>query len=109
MSNAVHLNIYKLKKGASVPDFLLATEKLNDQEISKKKGYVSWTLMVDGETWVDAVTFETEEDLKKFEEESRNPSEIANHFYSFINFTAKGNKHHAVSVVRSYKVGQESE
>jgi len=102
MSNAVHFNIYKLKKGASVSDFLLASEKLNNEEISKKKGYVSWKIMVDGETWVDAVTFETEEDLKNFEEESRNPSEVAKHFYSFINFTAKGNKHHKLSVERSY-------
>jgi len=104
MANAVHFNIYKLKKGVSVPDFLLATEKLNNEEISKKQGYVSWTLMANDDTWVDAVTFETEEDLKKFEAESRNPSEVAQHFYSFINFTAKGNKHLVLSVEKAYKV-----
>ena len=102
MSNAVHFNIYKLKKGASVSDFLLASEKLNNEEISKKKGYLSFNLMVDGETWVDTVTFETMEDLKNFEEASHNPSELAKNFYSFINFTAKGNKHHKLSVERSY-------
>lgn len=103
MSQAVHFNIYKLKKGASVPEFLLAVEKLVNEEISKKKGYVSWQLMVDGDNWVDYVTFETEEDLKKFEEEARHPSEAASHFYSFINFTAKGNRHHKLSIVQSHK------
>ena len=101
MSNAVHLNIYKLKNEASVPDFLQAIEKLVNEEVSKKKGYVSFKLMVDGQTWIDAVTFETMEDLKNFEEASRNPSELASHFYSFINFTAKGNKHHKLSVEMS--------
>ncbi|MDR2965050.1 MAG: hypothetical protein LBU88_04675 [Treponema sp.] len=38
MSNAVYYVSYKLKKGASVPDFLLAAEKLNNEQISKKKG-----------------------------------------------------------------------
>jgi len=102
MSNAVHLNVYKLKKGASVPDFLLAVEKLNNEEISKKKGFISSTLMVDGDTWIDTVTFETMEDLKNFEEASRQPSEAASHFYSFINFTAKGNKHHKLSVEKKF-------
>ena len=102
MSNAVHLNVYKLKKSVSVSDFLLAAEKLCKEEISKKKGYVSWKLMVDGETWVDAVTFETMEDLKNFEDASRTPSEVARNFYSFINFAAKGGKHHKLSVEKSW-------
>lgn len=102
MSNAVYLNCYKLKKGASVPEFLLAVEKLKDEEISKKKGYLSCKLMLDGDTWVDTITFETMEDLKNFEEASRNPSEVAKHFYSFINFSAKGNKHHKLSVEKDW-------
>lgn len=103
MSNALHLNIYKLKKGVAVSDFLLAAEKLCNEEIAKKKGYISFKLMVDGETWVDVVTFETMEDLQAFEEASHHPSELAKNFYSFINFTAKGNKHHQLSVERSYE------
>jgi len=104
MSHAVHFNVYKLKKGASVSDFLLAAETLSNEEISQKKGFVSFNLMKDDETWVDMVTFETEADLKAFEEASQNPSEIAKHFYSFINFMAKGGKHHKLSVERSFKV-----
>ena len=101
MSQAVHLNIYKLKKNASEEDFLLAVEKLIQEEISKKKGYVSFRLMLDGDTWVDEVTFETMEDLRNFEEEAKNPSEVALHFYSFINFMAKGGKHHKLTVMKN--------
>jgi len=100
MSKAVHLNIYKLKKNASTEDFLLAVEKLVKEEISKKKGYLSFKLMLDGDTWVDEVTFETMEDLKNFEEEAKNPSQVAQHFYSFINFMAKGGKHHKLTVMK---------
>ena len=102
MSNAVHLNIYKLKKNASTEDFLLAVEKLIQEEISKKKGYVSFRIMLDGDTWVDEGTFETMEDLIKFEEEARNPSEVAKHFYSFINFMARGCKHHKLIVEKQF-------
>ena len=102
MSQAVHLNIYKLKKNASEEVFLLAVEKLIQEEISKKKGYVSFRLMLDGDTWVDEVTFETMEDLRNFEEEAKNPSEAALHFYSFINFMAKGGKHHKLTVKKSF-------
>jgi len=102
MSNVVHFNCYKLKKGVSVSDFLLAAEKLNDEEISKKKGYLSFKLMADGDTWIDMVTFETMEDLKNFEAEAQTPSEVAKHFYSFINFMAKGGKHHKLLVERDF-------
>jgi len=98
MSKAVHLNIYKLKKKVSTEDFLLAVEKLVSEEISKKKGFISFRLMLDGDTWVDEATFETMEDLKKFEEEAKKPSETAKHFYSFINFMARGGKHHKLTV-----------
>ena len=102
MANAVHLNIYKLKKNASTEDFLTAVEKLISDEISKKEGFVSFQLMVDGDTWVDQVTFETMADLIKFEEEAKKPSDTAKHFYSFINFMARGGRHHKLTVERNY-------
>ena len=37
MPNAVFFVSFKLKKGASVPDFLLAAEKLNNEYMSKWK------------------------------------------------------------------------
>ncbi|MDR0472227.1 MAG: hypothetical protein LBH43_00910, partial [Treponema sp.] len=63
MSNAVYYVSYKLKKGVSVPDFLLTAEKLNNEFISKQKGYVSWKQLFDGKIWADFCTFETMDDL----------------------------------------------
>jgi len=42
MERAIYYVEYKLKKGASVSDFLQASEKLNDGHISKQQGYISW-------------------------------------------------------------------
>ena len=100
--NAVYYVSYKLKKGASVPDFLLASEALNNEHISKQKGYISWQQLNDGETWADALTFETMEDLENFKEVSKNPGESALHFYSFLNPMASGSKHHIFTVERNY-------
>ena len=91
MSNAVFSNSYKLKKGASIPDFTLAYEDLVSGEISKIKGYVSSTLLVDGDTWADNVVFETTDDLHAFlaaaeAAQVNGPSELAAKFYSFLNF-----------------------
>jgi hypothetical protein len=94
MANAVYYVSYKLKKGVSVPDFLLAAEKLNNEQISKKKGFVSWKQLVDGGTWADFITFETMEDLKNFKEESRKPTELAKKFYSFMNLSPVSTKQH---------------
>ena len=102
MSNAIYYVSYKLKKGASVPDFLLAAEKLNNEQISKKKGYVSWKQLVDGDTWADLITFETMDDLKKFKEESKKPSELAKKFYSFMSLSPISTKQHIFSVEKSY-------
>ena len=85
MCNAMFYCSFKLKKNASVPDFLLAAEKLNNEYISKQKGYISWQQLVDGDTWADCITFETLEDVKKFEADSGNAGELAQNFYSFIN------------------------
>ena len=88
MSNAVFYCSFKLKKDASAPDFLLAAEKLNNEYISKQKGYISWKQLVDGDTWADFITFETMEDVKKFEADSGNAGELAQKFYSFINLNS---------------------
>ncbi len=86
MAKVNFFNTYKLKKGASVPDFLSAVEKLNDGYISKQKGYISFSLFVDRETWADSTFFETMEDAKNFAEASC-PNELAERFYSFINLS----------------------
>ena len=99
MANTVFLNLYKLKKGASIDDFTAAAKELVDEEISKNKGFISSTLMVDGDTWIDTIVFETMEDLATFETNAQEPSELANQFYSYINFMAKGNTMKRLSVV----------
>ena len=101
MPHAVFYCTYNLKKGASVPDFLQAAETLNNEYISKQKGYISWKQLVDGDTWADFLTFETMEDVKKFEADSGNSGELAKNFYSFINLNSC--KVHYFSIEKSYE------
>jgi len=102
MSNTVFFCSYKLKKGASVPDFLLASEKLNNEYISKQKGYISWKQAVDGNIWADFLTFETMADLNNFKAASRNPNELAKKFYSFMRLNPFNCKTYAFSIEKSY-------
>jgi len=87
MSNVVFFNSYKLKKGASIPDFMEAADKLNKEYISKQKGFISSKIAVDGDTWADFTIFETMEDAKAFAEGS-DPNGLAEKFYSFLNFNS---------------------
>ena len=100
MSNAVWFISYELVKGASVEDFLLASKKCHDEVLSKKKGFISWKLLADGDTWVDLVTWETMEDAINAEKNDGDTDPIAQKFYSFINFNSL--KMQAYSVEKSY-------
>jgi heme-degrading monooxygenase HmoA len=105
MSNAVFFNSYKLKKGTSVPDFLIAAEKLTNEHISKQKGFISSTFLVDGEVWADYTIFETMDDLNAFLESSRaaqasDTNDLAEKFYSFLNFNSC--RSHVFSAERSF-------
>ena len=102
MPNAIYYVSYPLKKDALVPDFLRAAESLNNEFISKQKGYISWKQLRDGDTWADVITFETMDDLNNFKEVSNNPCELALKFYSFMNFDPNLCKMHVFSVERSY-------
>ena len=99
MSQTVYFVSYNLVKGASVPDFLLATEKLNNEYMSKQKGYISWKQLLEGEMWVDLLTFETMEDARRISE-SNDPNPLAEKFYSFIDLESC--KVHNFSVEKSY-------
>lgn len=59
MSNAVMFISFNLVKGASVPYFLLAAEKLNNEYISKQKGFISCKQLVEGEMWADSFLYIT--------------------------------------------------
>jgi len=99
MSNAVLYVSFQLKKGASVPDFLLAAEKLNNEYMSKQKGFISWKQLFDGKTWADFITFETMDDAKKVAKPS-GTNDLAKKFYSFINMLSC--KMHLFSVEKTY-------
>ncbi|MCL2408183.1 MAG: hypothetical protein FWC96_01000 [Oscillospiraceae bacterium] len=103
MSNAIYYVEYKLKKSASVQDFLQASENLLNGHISKQQGYVSWRQVHDekNDIWADFCTFETMEDLKTFEANSANPGKLALNFYSFINLNSC--KQHYFIIERSYE------
>ena len=87
MSNVVFFNSYKLKDGASVPDFLVAVENLSKGYISKQEGYVSFNLLADDDAWADSVTFETMDHLNAFMAASETDmNELAGKFYEFLDF-----------------------
>ena len=100
MSNAVWFISYKLVDGASVSDFLIASEETHNEVLSKRKGFISWKVLVDGDTWVDLVTWETVEDARNAENDDCDPSPIAQKFYSFINTSSL--KSQVFSVEKSY-------
>ncbi|MDR0463309.1 MAG: hypothetical protein LBG64_03770 [Pseudomonadales bacterium] len=102
MPQAVFYCSFELKKESSVSDFLAATEKLNNEYISKQKGYVSWKQLNDGDAWVDFLTFETMDDVKAFETNSENnTNELALKFYSFINFNTL--KQHYFTIEKNHR------
>jgi len=84
MSNAVWFISYKLVEGASVSDFLIASERCHDEVLSKKKGFISWKVLADGDTWIDLVSWETMEDAINAENDGNAPSPVALAFYAFI-------------------------
>ena len=55
---------YKLKEGKSEQDFLRVAEKFSNDSSLKTKGFVSWTLLRDGETWSDILVYESMEDFE---------------------------------------------
>ena len=85
MANVVSFNSYQLHKGASISDFLLATEVLINEFVSKQKGFISSKLLAEGETWADFTVFESLEDLNAFIPLC-NKNELARKVYGFINF-----------------------
>lgn len=87
MSNAVWFISFKLKKGVSEEDFLLASEKCHNDVLSKQKGFISWEVLRDGDTWVDFVKWETIEDAKNGETAGAN-NPAAKEFYSVINMNS---------------------
>ncbi len=99
MSKAIFYVSFKLKKSTDVNEFLKAAKTLNDEFMSKQKGYISWQQVVDGDTWADIITFETMDDAKRVANPTES-NEIANKFYSYLNLNSC--KSHLYSIERSY-------
>ncbi len=95
MSNAVWFISYKLKEGASVPDYLAASQKVHDEILSKQKGFISWKVLKDGDKWVDLVIWETPEDAKTGETAGRN-NPLAKEYYSYMDFKSMTNQKYMV-------------
>jgi heme-degrading monooxygenase HmoA len=87
MSNTVWFISFKLKKEVSVEDFLLASEKCHNEVLSQQKGFISWEVLRNGDTWVDLVKWETMEDAKSAETAGQsNPA--AHEFYACLNMSS---------------------
>jgi hypothetical protein len=88
IKKAVWFIAYKLKKGASEQDFLVASKALRDGYVCKQKGYISWIQLKDNDIWVDLATWESMEDAKSFEKGDGTTNPLSEKFYSFINFNS---------------------
>lgn len=88
MPKAIWFISYKLVEGASIPDFLNASRECNNEVLSKQRGFISWKVLADGDTWVDLVEWETMEDALQAESNDNEPSPIAQKFYAFIDPTS---------------------
>ena len=84
MSNAVVYISFSLIEGASVSDFLLAAEKLNSEFMSQQNGYISWKLLVEGDTWADVLTWETMEAAQNAMEAGCSYP-LSGEYFSFLN------------------------
>jgi len=87
MSQAVWFISFKLKKGVSQEEFLRASEECHREVLSKQKGFISWEVLRDDDTWVDLVKWETVEDAQKAETAGQsNPA--AHAFYACLNMNS---------------------
>ena len=83
MSETVWVISYKLVKGASVEEYLAASEQVNNEILSKQNGYVSWKVLNSGDTWIDLVTWETAADAKNAET-AGGETPVTQQYYSLI-------------------------
>lgn len=99
MSNVVMFVSFNLVEGAATEDFLVAAEKAHKEFISKQKGYISWQQAIEGDKWVDLITWETIDDANNSMEASyANP--VAREFFSFIN--PRTIETHIFTVMKNY-------
>ncbi|MCL2619191.1 MAG: hypothetical protein FWD98_09100 [Defluviitaleaceae bacterium] len=101
MSGTTWIISYNLKSGVSVEDFLAAAEKCCKEVVSVQKGFISWEMLRDGDTWIDVVKWETAEDAKNGETAGQH-SPVAHEFFAFLDMESC--THRMCSVEKSLKV-----
>ena len=68
MANVHIYHAYKLKEGKSEQDFLRVADIFSNEPGLKTKGFISWTLLNDGEMWADVLVYASMEDFENARE-----------------------------------------
>lgn len=92
MPSAIEFVSFRLKKGTSVPDFLLVSDKMNIEFLSVQKGYISRKLLAKGEMWADFVIWETMDDALNAAE-AFGENDTACEYMSFIDDNSVDMRH----------------
>ena len=74
---------FKLKEGVAVPDFLVASDEIQEKYLSKCKGFISRQLMIIDGVWTDWVIWETLPDAENSMSKSEE-NESAKKFTSLV-------------------------
>lgn len=99
MANTVEFASFNLKKGASVSEYLLISDRFNSEFLSTQKGYISRKLLRDGELWADSVLWETKEDVLRAYTNADEDA-AACEYFSFMD--EESVKIHILPIERSY-------
>jgi len=67
---------FKLKKGSSEKEFLAISDKFQKEYLEKRKGYMSRTLSLNGDKWLDIVVWASMEEAKAAMEAAYNAPEF---------------------------------
>jgi heme-degrading monooxygenase HmoA len=95
----VYFNTYKLRKGASIPDFKEAVNSLIETDFTNRQGFISFKLLAEGDGFADYSEWETMEDYNAFLEAAQSsPSETALAFYAFLNMNSCKSRVYTVEI-----------
>lgn len=81
---AVTLVTFKLRKGASVPDFLLAKDKVYGVLASTHEGCISSKLLTNGDLWADLVFWKSIDDARNAANNKEHAADVFREYFSFI-------------------------
>ena len=102
MKTVVWVIANKLNKGVSTDDYLLASKKCHDEIFSKQKGFISWDVIRDDDTWIDLVKWESAEDASNAQAVGVNHP-VAHELYPFLDMNCS--KLQVCSVEKSHHMG----